>query len=69
MAQSKAHMAATSRYEQKAYDKLLIRLRKDAEVNGNAVRAHAESQGESMQGFVVRAITETMARDRAETTE
>lgn len=63
MAQSKAHMAATSRYEQKAYDKILLRLRKDAEVNGSSVKAHAEARGESMQGFIVRAITETMARD------
>ena len=29
-----------------------------------AIQAHAEAQGESVNGFINRAITETMERDR-----
>ena len=32
------------------------------------IKAHAESQGESANGFINRAISETMARDAAGTT-
>ena len=65
MAQSKAHIDATGRYEKKAYDKILLRIRKDSAVNGDVIRAHAESRGESVNGFLLRAITETIERDNA----
>jgi len=38
MAQSKAHMEATGRYEKKAYDKILLRIRKDAGLRGRIHR-------------------------------
>lgn len=31
----------------------------------DAIKAHAEAQGESVNGFINRAITETMERDNA----
>ena len=33
------------------------------------IKAHAEAQGESLNAFINRAITETMERDRAATEE
>ena len=51
MAQSKAHIEATGRYEKKAYDKILLRIRKDADLNGDMLRAHAETMGESVNAF------------------
>ncbi len=67
MAQSKAHMEATGRFEKKAYDKILFRIRKDAELNGNMIRTHAEARGESINGFLLRAVTETIERDNSST--
>lgn len=63
MAQTKAHMEATGRYNKKAYDRIELKLRKDAELNGDAIRAHAEARGESVNGFLLRAVAETIERD------
>ena len=65
MAQSKAHMEATGRYEKKAYDKILLRIRKDADLNADAIRAYAASRGESVNAFLLRAVAETMERDKS----
>lgn len=50
--------------------RLLIpgRTRKDAEINGNVIRPHADARGESANGFILRSIIETMERDNAEAT-
>lgn len=66
MAQSKAHIDATSRYEKKAYDKILLRMRKDSSTNGDVIRAHAEAMGESVNSFLIRAVEATIKRDNAE---
>ena len=68
MAQSKAHIEATGRYEKKAYDKILLRMRKDASINGDVIRTHAEVMGESVNGFLKRAVAEAIERDNAEAT-
>ena len=49
------------RYEDKAYDKILVRM-----PNGqkDLIQAHAEAQGERTNGFINRAISETMERDK-----
>ena len=49
------------RYEDKAYDKILVRLPKGQK---DLIQAHAEAQGESTNGFINRAISETMERDK-----
>jgi len=68
IAQTKAHIEATGRYEKKAYDKILLRLRKDADLNSDVIRTHAEARGESVNGFILRSITETIERDNAKAT-
>ena len=50
------------RYEDKAYDKVLVRMPKGQK---DLIQAHAEAQGESTNGFINRAISETMERDSA----
>ena len=60
MTVSKAQMAATAKYEAKAYDKILVRLPKGKK---DKMQAHAEARSESVNGFINRAITETMERD------
>lgn len=48
------------RYEDKAYDKILVRMPKGQK---DLIQAHAEAQGESTNGFINRAISETIERD------
>ena len=60
MAISEAQKRATAKYEAKAYDKILLRLPKGKK---EIIQAHAQAQGESVNGFVGRAIDEAMERD------
>ena len=62
MAISKAQQKAVAKYETKAYDKTLIRLPKG---RLDEIRAHIEPAGESLNGFIGRAISETIERDDA----
>ena len=49
------------RYQDKAYDKVLLRLSKGKK---ELIQAHAEALGTSVNGFLNRAIDETMDRDK-----
>ena len=49
------------RYNAKAYDTILTRVAKGQKVQ---IQAHAAEQGESVNGFIIRAISETMERDK-----
>ena len=60
---SKAQQKATAKYESKVYDKTLIRLPKG---NLDIIKAHAESRGESVNGFINRAIKNQMSADKKE---
>ena len=65
----KASTAAQNRYIAKAYDRVNLTLPKGRK---DEVKAHAEQRGESLNGFIQRAIDETMQRDdtpAGETTE
>lgn len=60
---SQAKIDANARYDKKAYDRVPLRVRRDAEINLDFIRTHAEAMGESVNGFITRAIAETVARD------
>ena len=60
MALTAARKKANARYEAKAYDKTLIRLPKG---RLDEIRAHIEPAGESLNGFIGRAISGTLERD------
>ncbi len=60
MALTAARKKANAKYEAKAYDKTLIRLPKG---RLDEIRAHIEPTGESLNGFIGRAIAEAMERD------
>ena len=57
---SKAQLKAVAKYDDKAYDKFLIRVPKG---DKERIQAYAETRAESLNGFVVRAIAEAMERD------
>ena len=62
---SKAQIEATARYSKKTYERIAFDVRRDAEINGDYIRSHAKSMGESMNGFIKRAVVETIERDKA----
>lgn len=59
---SKAQQRAVSRYMKENYDVYQIRMPKGQK---DIIKAHAEARGESVNGFINRAISETMSRDKA----
>ena len=56
----KPSTAAQNRYIAKAYDRVNLTLPKGRK---EEVKAHAEQRGESLNGFIQRAIDETNQRD------
>lgn len=50
------------RYEDKAYDKVLVRFPKGKK---DIIKAHAEARSESVNGFINRAIDEAIERDKS----
>lgn len=50
------------RYEDKAYDKVLVRFPKGKK---DIIKAHAEAHSESVNGFINRAIAEAIERDES----
>ena len=62
MAVSKAQQRATANDVKKSYDRIEVKVVKGKK---DTIQAHAEAQGESLNAFINRAITETMERDGA----
>lgn len=60
VAVSKAQQKAVNKYMAENYDRINLTLPKGSK---KIIKAHAESKGESMNGFINRAIAETMARE------
>lgn len=58
---SKAQQRAVNKYVKANYDRLLLTMPKGQK---DTIKAHAEAHGESVNGFINRAITETMERDQ-----
>ena len=63
MPASKAQQRATNKYISKAYDRINLTVPKGKK---EVIQAHAEARGESVNGFIGRAISETIKRDEEE---
>ena len=59
---SEARRRANEKYNAKAYEEIKVRVPKGKK---EIVQAHAEARKESVNGFINRAILETMERDKA----
>lgn len=66
MAVSKAQMAATKKYEDKNYDRILLRLRKDEVTSKANIEAHADKAGESINGYIQKAIRQRIESEDKE---
>ncbi len=62
MPASKAQQKAVSKYMKENYDVYQIRMKKGQK---ETIKAHAATQGESVNGFIGRAISEAMERDNS----
>ena len=62
MPASKAQQRAVSKYMKENYDEIKVRVEKGQK---EIIKAHAEAHSESVNGFINRAIEETMQRDNA----
>lgn len=58
---SKTSAAVKNRYNDKAYDRINLTVPKGQK---DIIKAHAESHGESVNGFIQRAIAQTMMNDK-----
>lgn len=63
MPATKAQQKAVNKYMAANYDRVNLTLPKGQKA---ALQEHAASTGESVNGFINRAITETMQRDKGE---
>ena len=57
---------AKNKYNAKAYDRIALQVKKGRK---DIIKAHAENRGESLNGFINKAIDEKMERDKGSTTE
>ena len=60
MPASKAQQKAVAKYMKENYDEIKVRVAKGQR---ERIKTHAEAQGESVNGFINRAIDETIERD------
>ncbi len=58
---SEARRRANEKYNAKAYDEIKVRVSKGKK---ETIQTHAEARGESVNGFINRAIDEAMDRDK-----
>ena len=63
MAVSKAQQKAVNKYVKENYDRVNVNMPKGQK---DRAKAHAEAQGESLNAFINRAITETIDRDNSQ---
>ena len=59
---TEARRRANEKYNAKAYDEIKVRVSKG---NKEKIKEYAEGRGESLNGFINRAIEETIERDAA----
>lgn len=64
MAQSASQLKASKKYHEKL-DSLVLRVPKGEK---EVIQAHAQEQGQSVNAFLARAVTETMERDHLKKT-
>ncbi len=57
---SEAQRKAVAKYNAKAYDRIELKVKKGEK---EKLKLHAESNGESLNGFINRAIEETFKND------
>lgn len=63
MSISESQRKAVAKYNAKTYDEIKVRVKKGSKAT---IQAHADRKGESLNGFIKRAIDETIQRESGE---
>jgi len=63
MAVSKAHVKATVKWEAKALDKIMLRIRKDADMSKERIEQAASATGESLNAYILEAVKQRIERE------
>ena len=63
MPATRAHIEATTRYEAKAYDKILLRIRKDGNFTREHIQIAADRAAKSINSYILEAVQEKIYRD------
>ena len=61
MTVSKKQQASVTKYVKEHYDRISLTVQQGKRAE---IKSHAEAQGESVNGFINRAIDETLERDK-----
>lgn len=64
MAQTIAHKQATQRYESKAYDKILLRIRRDADLTRKDIQTAADAKNESLNQYILNSIKQRIQEEK-----
>lgn len=60
----KTSAAVKNRYNAKAYDRVNLVLKKETDTSKDAVQAAADAAGETLNGYITKAIRERMEREK-----
>lgn len=63
---SKAQIKSTTKYERNNYDKVTLRLRRDADLTRDKLQEAADAAGESLNAYVMEAVRRRMESDAEE---
>ena len=63
---SKTSSEVKNRYMAKAYDQIRLNVRKDSDLSRDVLDNHVKKMGESLTGFIHRAMRETIQRDNGQ---
>ena len=64
MAMSESRKKANRKYNAKIYEKFILSLNRNKGLNKSVMQNHIDVTGESLNGFIRRAIEETIEHDK-----
>ena len=59
-----AQVRAQTKWEAKAYDKILLRIRKDGELTREKIQKAADDSGKSLNSFILDAVQEKIQNSK-----
>lgn len=63
---SKAQIKSTTKYERNNYDKVTLRLRRDADLTRDKLQEAADAAGESLNAYIMEAVRRRIESDAEE---
>lgn len=60
---SEAQIRANNKYDNKTYDKIYFRTRKDSKITRERLNEYAKARGESLNEFITKSILQRLERE------